>query len=133
MPTFTSRSCFFASVSVRPHQAISGSVKTTAGIAAGPRGGRFARDHLDGELAFMGRLVGQHRLAGHVADGEEVRHVRAPLCVDLDEALLVQLDAGLVQAEFAVLGRRPTATSTCSKIGFLDVRFALRSAPGCPP
>ena len=33
--TSTFRPCFCASVSVRPHQAISGSVKTTAGIACG--------------------------------------------------------------------------------------------------
>ena len=36
-PILTSRSCFLASVSVSPHQAISGSVKTTAGWRADPR------------------------------------------------------------------------------------------------
>jgi hypothetical protein len=32
-PTLTSRPCFLACVSVRPHRAISGSVNTSAGMA----------------------------------------------------------------------------------------------------
>ena len=33
---------------------------------------RFAMNHFDGEPALGARLVGQHRLAGRVADGEDM-------------------------------------------------------------
>ena len=41
----------------------------------GPRleGRRLAGQDLDGHLALVARLVGQHRLAGRVADGQNVR------------------------------------------------------------
>ena len=77
--TSTVRPWRLASVSVSPAQAISGSVKTTAGIAFGSNATCLPSDHLDGRLAFVGRLVGQHRLAGHVADGQNVRIGRAAL------------------------------------------------------
>ena len=50
-------------------------------------GRRLAGQRLDGRLAFVGRLVGQHRLAGHVADRQDVRIGRATLRIDHDEAL----------------------------------------------
>ena len=70
---------------------------------AGPGDFRIGEDHggnrpgleragcagqgLDGRLALVRGLVGQHRLAGHVADGQDVRVGGAPLVVDHDEAL----------------------------------------------
>ena len=51
-------------------------------------------DDLRGELAFVRRLVRQHRLADDVADGVDVRHVGAHLLVHRDEAALVDLHAG---------------------------------------
>src|SRR5690606_28867087 len=52
----------------------------------------LARRGLGGDLAFVRGLVGEHRRADDVADREDVRHVRAHLPVDLDEAPLVDGD-----------------------------------------
>src|SRR5258706_16448908 len=45
----------------------------------------------------MRRLVREHRLADHVADGEDRRLVRAPLLVDHDEAALIDLHLRAVE------------------------------------
>ena len=45
-----------------------------------------AGDVLDGNLGVVGRLVREHRVAGDVADRVDVRHRRAALRVDGDEA-----------------------------------------------
>ena len=73
LATATFRPCFSACVSVRPHHAISGSVKTTAGIARGSNATFVAGNHLDGDAPFVRRLVRQHRLADDVADREDRR------------------------------------------------------------
>ena len=65
-------------------------------------GRRLGRD-----LALVHRLVGQHRLADHVADGEDVRDVGAHLLVDRDEAALVDRDAGVLRPD--QLAVRPAA------------------------
>ena len=46
-------------------------------------------DHFRGGLAFVRRLVREHRLATDVADRVDVRHVGAQLLVDRDVAALV--------------------------------------------
>jgi hypothetical protein len=101
-----------ACASVRLHHAISGSVKTTAGIARGANA-TFARHHLDRDPPFVRRLVREHRFAYDVPDREDRRLVRAALLVDHDEAALIDLRASAPAPEFE-LGRRPTATSTRS-------------------
>ena len=99
--TATSRPVRLASSAVRPAQAISGSVNTTAGIAAVLERGRFAGEHFGGHLAFVRRLVGEHRLARHVADRQDVRVGRLLLVVDDDEALFVDFDLGVFEADAA--------------------------------
>ncbi len=47
------------------------------------------------DLALVHRLVRQHRLTDHVADGEDVRLAGALLVVDGDEAAIVHRDARL--------------------------------------
>ena len=42
----------------------------------------LAGGHLGGDVAFVHRLVREHRLADDVADREDVRHVGAHLAVD---------------------------------------------------
>ena len=101
-----------ASVSVSPAQAISGSVKTTAGMACGSNADGFAREPLDCGLALVAGLVRQHRLAGHVADGQDVRVGGAPLEIDGEEALASTSTAVFSSPRPALLGRRPTLNST---------------------
>src|SRR5262249_30846151 len=60
---------------------------------------RLPLDDLHGEFRLVRRLVGQHWLAGDVADREDVRIAGAALLVDDDEALLGDVDARLVEAE----------------------------------
>jgi hypothetical protein len=43
--------------------------------------------------------VGKHRLAGHVADGEDARPGGAAPAIHADEALVVELDPGSIEAE----------------------------------
>ena len=64
--------------------------------------GDFRRD-----LALVRRLVGEHRLADDVADGEDVRHVGAHLLVDRDEAALVDRDARRLGADRRAVGPAP--------------------------
>ena len=59
----------------------------------GVEGSLQAADHLGGNLALVGRLVGQHRARHHVANGEDVRHRGALLPVHRQEAALGHLDA----------------------------------------
>ena len=129
-PTSTSRPSRLASFSVRPAQAISGSVKTTAGNRLRLERGRLAGEDLDGHLAFVGRLVGEHRFAGHVADGQDVRIGRPLLLVDDDEALVVDLDLRVFQADAAACwaGGRPRPARgrtrwTLSTLGAFECRL----------
>jgi len=83
-----------ASVSVRPVHEISGSVYATDGMeraskAAGKAGGR-----LGGHRTLVRRLVREHGLPDHVADGGDVLDVRAHPLVDGDHAARADLDAG---------------------------------------
>ena len=55
-------------------------------------------DRFDGDARFVRRLVRQHRLARDVADREDRRLLGAALEVGLDEALVVDLDPGPVEA-----------------------------------
>src|SRR5690606_5309385 len=59
----------------------------------------LSRRHLGRDLAFVAGLVREHRAAGQVADGEDVRHVRALLLVDLDDAVPADLHAGLLRIQ----------------------------------
>ena len=58
-------------------------------------------------LPSCDRLVGEHRLADDVADGEDVRHVGAHLLVHRDEAALVHLHAGILRADQAPVRLAP--------------------------
>ena len=55
-------------------------------------------------LAIVHRLVRRHRLAGDIADGEDVRHAGAHLAVDGDEAACVGRDARRFQRERRAVG-----------------------------
>ena len=57
------------------------------------------------DVAFVHRLVRQHRLADDIADGEDVRHVGAHLLVDFDEAAIGDGDTGLVGVDQLAIGR----------------------------
>ena len=59
-------------------------------MTVGVEEGFVSGDDLGGDLALVGRLVREHRLADDVADGEDVRHVGALLLVHRDEAALVR-------------------------------------------
>ena len=48
--------------------------------------GRLAGQHFGRHFAFVRRFVGEHRLARHVADRQDVRIGRLLLFVDVDEA-----------------------------------------------
>ena len=86
LATLISRLSFCAWVSVRPHQAISGSVKTTAGIAAGSNATLCPAMASTAVRAFVRGLVGQHGFADHVADGVDRRIVGLQLLVHLNES-----------------------------------------------
>ena len=81
-----------------PHQAISGSVKTTAGMALGSKAtlcpamaSTAVRPSCDG-------FVGQHGLADHVADGVNRGVVGLQLLVYLNESALADFDLSFLQA-----------------------------------
>src|SRR5690606_25392328 len=62
-------------------------------------------DDFGGDVGLVHRLVRQHGLADDVADGVDVRHVGAHLLVDLDEATVGNLHAGLVGVNVLAVGR----------------------------
>ena len=97
--TLTSRPCCLASVSVRPAQAISGSVKTTAGDRAGLEHGGLAVKRFDGHLSLVGCLMGEHGLAGHVADRQNVRVGGPTAVVDRDKPLSIDLGLGVFESQ----------------------------------
>ena len=55
-------------------------------------------------MALVDRLVGQHRLADHVADGEDVGHVGAQLLVHGDEAAVVDHHPGRLRPDQLAAG-----------------------------
>ena len=57
-----------------------------------------AGDRLGGDDAHRLGGVGEHQLAGDVADGVDVRDVGAAAAVDLDRAAVGELDAGVLEA-----------------------------------
>ena len=91
-------------VSVRPAQAISGSVKTTAGMASGIEGRFLPGNRLCGHAPLVGSLVGQHGLAGHIPDGKDVRKMGAALGVHANEPLLVRGDPDLFKPQTVAPG-----------------------------
>ena len=81
-------------------------MKTTAGIASGSNDRLVAGDRLDRHARLVRCLVRQHRLAGHVADGEDQGFSGAPLPVGLDEPFRVDLHMRGIEAGNLQLGRR---------------------------
>ncbi len=73
---------------------------TCASKAALWPGGDFGR-----HVRLMHRLVGQHRVADDVADGEDVRHVGAHLGIDRDEAAVGDGHARLVGGDLLAVRR----------------------------
>ena len=59
---------------------------------------------LGGDVRFVHRLVGKHRLADDVADREDVRDVGAHLLVHRNEATVGDHDAGLVRGDHLAVG-----------------------------
>ena len=72
-----------ASSGDRPAATISGSVKHIAGMQTLSQA-RFPGDDLGHHLALRRCPVGQHRLAGHVADGVDAAHRGAALVIDIE-------------------------------------------------
>src|SRR5215472_8450301 len=93
--TLTSRP---AGASITPHQATSGSVKTTAGTATLSKAGP-ARDALGRHFALAHGPVGEHGLAGDVADGVEMRVARPAALVDGHEAPLGERGPGRLETQ----------------------------------
>ena len=54
----------------------------------------MARGDLGRHMALVGCPVGQHRVAGDIADGENVLHVGPAARINGDDASLVHLDPG---------------------------------------
>ena len=59
----------------------------------------LAGDHLGDDHALALALVREHRRAGHVADGVDALGGRLHPLVDLDEAAVGELDAGLLEPD----------------------------------
>src|SRR5690606_24146358 len=59
------------------------------------------------DQALVRTLVGEHRLAGAVADRPEPRRGRAPLRVDDDEPAVVEPDAALLESDPLAIGPPP--------------------------
>ena len=68
-------------------------------------GGLVPGRDLRGHMAFVRRLVRQHRRTGDVADGEDMRHIRPHLLVGGDVAAVIHLDAGRLGADPLPVGR----------------------------
>ena len=109
----------------QPGHAISGSVKTTAGNRQRLEHGLVAEDRFHGDTRFVRRLVREHRLARHVANGEDRRLRGAPLPSVSMNPFASILTVVVSRPGIFEFGRRPTATSTRSKICVLlgDVAF----------
>jgi hypothetical protein len=69
---------------------------------------------LDGDDALVGRLVGERGAAHEVADRVDALGARAERAVDVDEAAVVELDAGLLEPEPSTSGPRPAAITNQS-------------------
>ena len=92
---------------------------------------RLAEQHFDGDAAFVRRLVGQHRLAGHVADRQDVRIGRAQLLVDRSTkpfASICDLRVLQAQARGCSAGgrRRPARGRTARRRTCRGLRRRLR-------
>jgi len=69
--------------------------------------GRVACENFGGDLSFVRSFVGEHRFAGDVADGEDMRVGGALLTVDFDEALFGDGDVGVLEAKPCGRGTAP--------------------------
>ena len=74
-------------------------MKTTAGIAALSKAAGFARDHFGRDSSFVRGFVGQHRVAGHVADRQDVRIGGPLLRITNDESSLVDFDLRVFETQ----------------------------------
>ena len=122
LPILTLRPLFLASSAVMPAVAISGSLKMTAGMQRTSISALVAGDDLGDDLGLVRRLVRQHRLAGHVADGVDAGHVGAQLAIGRHEAAL-DLHAQLLEPQ--ALGVRAAADGDQHLVG-LDGRRPCR-------
>src|SRR5688500_3672465 len=62
------------------------------------------RDEFGARDSFLFRFVREHWPADHVADGENARHTRRELDIDVDAAFLIQFYAGVLEAESLGIG-----------------------------
>ena len=67
-------------------------------------GGGLIADGVDRDGGLVARLVREHRLAGDIADGEDVGLGGAALEVGFDETALVDQRAGLLQSQSGAVG-----------------------------
>ena len=131
--TLTSRFSFCACVSVRPHQATSGSVKTTAGMALGSKAtlcpamaSTAVRPSCDG-------LVREHGLADYIADRVDGGIVGLQLLVHLNETARADLhprfvEAGDLGVRLASDGNQHTIENFLLRVAVL--RFERRADAG---
>src|SRR5690606_30006169 len=80
-------------------------------------------DGLGGDHAHRLGGVGEHELGRHVADGEDVRHVRTTAAVHRDRATLGERDTGVLQAVALHVGDE--AHSLQHLVGLEDLLLAL--------
>jgi hypothetical protein len=82
------------------------------------------RRRLGCDLAFVRRLVGQHRLADDVADREDVRHVGVLLAIHRDEPALADAHTGVL---------RPDQPSVRTPADGASMRANLSDGGALPP
>src|SRR6185436_8397405 len=85
-------------------------------------GGWLAEDNFDRDAGFVRSLVSEHRLAGEVADDQEIRVSSLHRLVADDEALGVDLDLRVFQAE--PLAVRTAADRDEDPVVLLGAEFA---------
>jgi hypothetical protein len=72
-------------------------------------------DNFHGKATFMRGFMRQHRVAGDVADSEDVRHSRAALRINLHKAALIDLNIGVFQTEILGVGHASDRNQHVSK------------------
>ena len=113
-PVTISPCAAFAASGDKPTATISGSVKQIAGIARWSKARFSPGDDLGDHLALRHGAVGEHRLAGHVADRPDVAHRgrrSGRRCGRSGPAIARSRPS---RPKPSVRGRRPTATRTFS-------------------
>ena len=99
----------FASVSVRPHQATSGSVNTTAGITTFSNALASPSIASTAILCFFERAMREQGAAVDVTDGVDVRVFGLLLGVALNETFVIFGDFGVLKSKIGEIRHAPDA------------------------